>query len=256
MIGFQLAPTAEAAGYRLEAHESVGSTNALALERARGGDPGNLWVAALRQESGRGRRGRAWATPHGNLAATLLVVLDSRFQHAATLGFVAGLALSDALDAVAPGSKVHIAPDGGSAGRNRFELKWPNDVLADGAKMAGILLESAMLDGSRMAVAVGIGVNVVAHPLDVPYPATSLVDLGAKCDAQTLFLALSDAWMTNVGSGRAGEGLSAIRTRWLSRAAGLGGEVAVRIDVPADVLKTGKLRALGVSGKARPCDAF
>ncbi|MCO5065490.1 MAG: biotin--[acetyl-CoA-carboxylase] ligase [Rhizobiaceae bacterium] len=230
MTGFALSPTAELAGFRLEAFHSVGSTNVVALDRARAGDRGNLWIAALRQETGRGRRGRAWSTPEGNLAATLLVVLDGDFQHAATLGFVAGLSLADALDAVAPGSTVHIAPDGGSAGRNRFELKWPNDVLANGAKMAGILLESSMLASNRMAVAVGIGVNVVEHPRDVPYPATSLSALGAACDAQRLFLALSDAWVTHFGDWRGGQGLRGIRDRWLDRAAGLGGEVAVRID--------------------------
>ncbi|HEY5818484.1 MAG TPA: biotin--[acetyl-CoA-carboxylase] ligase [Mesorhizobium sp.] len=227
---FTLAPTASVAGYRLESHASVGSTNALALERAREGNEGNLWIVSKRQESGRGRRGRAWETPEGNLAATLLVILDGRFNYAATLGFVAGLALSQALEAIAPGRSVHVAPDGGGAGRNRFELKWPNDVLADGAKLAGILLESTLLPSGSMAVAVGIGVNVVAHPKDVPYPATSLAQLGAACSAETLFVALSDAWIDNARIWDKGLGLDAIRQRWLSRAAGLGSEVAVRVD--------------------------
>ena len=99
-----------------------------------------------------------------------------------------------------------------------------------GAKLAGILLESAMLPDGRMAVAIGIGVNVVAHPLDTPYPATSLHQLGAKCDAEPLFLALSDAWMVNARLWNDGHGLDAIRRKWLTRAAGLGGEVAVRLD--------------------------
>lgn len=227
---FILAPTASNAGFRLEAHASVGSTNALALEQARDGDLGNLWIVSKKQESGRGRRGRAWATPEGNLAATLLVVLTENLQHAATLGFVAGLALSQALDAVAPGKVVRVAPDGGGAGRNRFELKWPNDVLGEGAKLAGILLESTLLDPHRLAIAVGIGVNVVAYPEDVPYPATSLNRLGAGVDAETLFLALSDAWVENVRVWSGGNGLAAIRDRWLTRAAGLGSEVAVRVD--------------------------
>ena len=227
---FALAPTAVQEGYRLDAHDTVGSTNALALEHARAGDPGRLWVAALRQDSGRGRRGRAWATPHGNLAATLLLVERHELKLAATLGFVAGLALADALDAVMPDRKVAIAPDGGGAGRERFELKWPNDVLADGAKLAGILLESAMLDASRVALAIGIGVNVVAHPQDVPYPATSLSALGARCDAETLFLALTDAWSRNARDWDGGRGLATIRRRWLARAAGLGSQVAVRVD--------------------------
>src|SRR5690606_2317669 len=99
---FVLAPPAIAAGYRLEAHQSVTSTNALALERAREGDPGRLWVVATEQRGGRGRRGRPWATPRGNLAATLLLVDAFDPATAATLGFVAGLALGDALAAVVP----------------------------------------------------------------------------------------------------------------------------------------------------------
>lgn len=231
-MAFTLAPTAVSEGFRLEAHDTVGSTNALALERARAGDPGRLWVVARKQESGRGRRGRPWATPEGNLAATLLLVVDAELRLAATLGFVAGLALSDALDAVVPKGRISIGLDGGSGqGRNRFELKWPNDVLASGAKLAGILLESAVLDdGGGLAVAVGIGVNVVAYPDDLPYPATSLTALGASCDADTLFLALSDAWSENARLWNDGRGLAAVRRRWLDRAAGLGSEVAVRID--------------------------
>lgn len=227
---FRLAPTAIAEGYRLDAHESVGSTNALAIEHARAGDPGKLWIVASRQESGRGRRGRPWATPQGNLAATLLLISGRDLKCSATLGFVAGLALSDALDAVVPNVTVAVAPDGGSGAQGRFELKWPNDVLTSGAKLAGILLESTMVADDRAAVAVGIGVNVEAYPEDVPYPATSLRALGSTCDAGTLFLALSDAWSQAMRLWDEGRGLQSIRRRWLSRAAGLGGEVAVRVD--------------------------
>lgn len=227
---FRLAPTALAEGFRLDAHGSVGSTNALALEHARAGDAGKLWIVSKKQESGRGRRGRAWETPEGNLAATLLVITGQDLRLAATLGFVAGLSLADALDAVVPKGGISVGLDGAGEGRNRFELKWPNDVIASGAKLAGILLESAALDRGRFAVAVGIGVNVVTHPRDLPYPATSLQALGANCDAETLFLALSDAWAQNARLWDGGHGLSAVRNRWLERAAGLGGEVAVRID--------------------------
>ncbi|WP_378950263.1 biotin--[acetyl-CoA-carboxylase] ligase [Mesorhizobium sp. ANAO-SY3R2] len=230
-MGFQLAPTANAHGFRLEAHDTVGSTNALALERAVAGDPGRLWVVAKKQESGRGRRGRVWATPEGNLAATLLMVLERDLQRAATLGFVAGLALADALDAVAPNARFSVGVDGGSGqGVKRFELKWPNDVLASGAKLAGILLESTLLSQERLAISIGIGVNVVAHPDDLPYPATSLASLGAGVDAETLFLALSDAWSENERLWAGGRGLGDIRKKWLTRAAGLGSEVAVRVE--------------------------
>jgi len=229
-MGFVLAPAASLAGYRLEAYERVGSTNALAMEAARAGDPGNLWIVSKRQEAGRGRRGRAWQTPEGNLAATLLAKTGFDLKLAATLGFVAGLALADALAAVVPDTvSLSIAADGGNGTGQRFTLKWPNDVLAQGRKLAGILLESTLLDRDRFAVAVGIGVNVVAYPDNLPYPATSLAAMGANCDAETLFLALSDAWMNYVGLWDNGRGLDRIRRLWLAQAAGLGGEVAVNI---------------------------
>lgn len=231
-MNFSLAPAAAAAGYRLEAHETIGSTNARALELGAQGDPGRLWVVSSRQESGRGRRGRAWATPEGNLAATQLVsVSGADLAIAATLGFVAGLALSQALETLVPEHRVSIAADGADGARGgRFELKWPNDVLSGGAKLAGILLESAVMPANRAIVAVGIGVNVVAHPDDLPYPATSLAALGSKADAASLFSSLSDAWMHNLGIWDEGRGLAEVRKLWLERAAGLGGEVAVRVD--------------------------
>lgn len=228
---FSLSPIAAADGYRLAAYDSVGSTNALALERARDGEPGKTWFVTQKQEAGRGRRGRVWATPEGNLAATLLLTPEFDLKSAATLGFVAGLSLADALDAVIPDARIGVGVDGGTPlSGGRFELKWPNDVLASGAKLSGILLESAMLGENRFALAIGIGVNVVASPTDVPYPATSLADLGSKCDAETLFLALSDAWVDNVRAWDEGRGLRTIRQRWLERAAGLGSDVAVQVD--------------------------
>ena len=228
-MAFQLAPEAIAQGYRVESHHTVGSTNVLAMERANEGDPGQLWICALKQQSGRGRRGRAWETPVGNLAATLLMVGNHDPKRAATLGFVAGLSLSDALRTVVPG--VAVAADGaGSGSGSAFTLKWPNDVLADGAKLAGILLESTFLRDGRFAVAVGIGVNVVAHPSDLPYPATSLRTLGADTSAEALFMALSAAWARNMAIWNEGRGLATIRDLWLTRAAGLGGDVAVRLD--------------------------
>ncbi len=234
-MGFSLSPLAQQNGFRLEAFETIGSTNAIALERAQAGDPGKLWVVSKKQESGRGRRGRAWATSHGNLAASLLLTGRFELKTAATLGFVAGLSLADALDAVCPSAKFVVGLDGAAnAGTGesplRVELKWPNDLLADGAKLAGILLESTHLPDNRLAIVVGIGVNVVAYPDDVPYPATSLTRLGANCDSETLFLALSDAWEENSRVWDEGRGLAAIRKRWLARAAGLGSEVAVRVD--------------------------
>lgn len=229
---FALAPSAQLQGYRLEAHESVGSTNTLAIERAHAGDPGHLWIVSSSQLSGRGRRSRAWATPRGNLAATLLLTDIRDLALAATLGFVAGLALADALKAVIPGTqRAGLGLDGAELPcGGRLELKWPNDVLAANAKLAGILLESTALSPDRYAVAIGIGVNVVSFPEDTPYPATSLAQVGATCDAETLFLALSDAWVASSAVWDDGRGLAQVKSRWLEQASGLGSEVAVRYE--------------------------
>lgn len=260
---FSLGPLAVAEGYRIEAHESVGSTNALALQRAVEGDPGKLWVVANEQTEGRGRRGRSWSTPRGNLAATLLVTGSFNAPTAATLGFVAGLSLGDALEqfhekwtpvfrpeppklrsldqsgvsmkrrddlgATIVRANHSVGLGGGEARGGRFELKWPNDVLFDGKKLAGILLESSTM-GDRLAVAIGIGVNVASHPENLPYPTTSLKEFDAGADAAALFQALSDAWIDNMRLWDHGRGMAATRERWLSRAAGLGGRVAVRVD--------------------------
>lgn len=219
--GFTLAPAAFADNYRLEFFPVVGSTNAEALDRATAGDAGRLWFVSPKQESGRGRRGRTWTAPEGNLAATLLLVDRFAPKIAATLGFVAGLALADAVDAVLPEAV---------ASRVTVALKWPNDVLVDGAKLSGILLESTLLSDGRFGLAVGMGTNVVASPQGLPYPATSLRELGSQVDAATLFLALSDAWCHYHSIWNAGRGLNEIRLRWLKRAHGLGQPVMMQLN--------------------------
>lgn len=225
---FALSPTAVADGFRLESFAEIGSTNQLALERARQGDPGRLWLVTGHQTGGRGRRGRPWEGRPGNLAATLLIRPTVELAVSASLGFVAALALRDALLAVVPKGAFAVAPDGGDLVRGgRFALKWPNDVLADGAKLSGILLETARVGAEDLAVAIGIGVNVVDHPCGTPYPATDLSAMGCNCSAGDLFFALSDAFVDNLRLWRAGQGLSAIRDRWLEGAAGLGSQVAV-----------------------------
>ena len=213
-MGFQLSPEAQNQGYRLESHDTVGSTNSMALERAKTGDTGRLWIAALKQDAGRGRRNRAWESPHGNLAATLLHIHHGDLGQVATLGFVAGLALKEAVDAIAPRY-------------GKFTLKWPNDVLADGKKLSGILLESIALQNGGLGIAIGIGVNIIAHPLQTPFPATDLAYQDINASAEHVFLALSDAWVTLFRLWNNGSGLDIIRKRWLAGAAGLGTEIAI-----------------------------
>lgn len=232
MTEFALGSKARAAGYRLRAHDSVGSTNAEAIAAAHDSDPGGIWFAARQQTAGRGRRGRAWVNPHGNLAATLLIVPDADPTSVATLGFVAGVALNAALSVVLPKGLVRIGIDGADIadGNGRIALKWPNDVLADGAKLAGILLEAAKLPDGRHAIAIGIGVNVVASPADLPYPATSLAELGATRSAEAVFEALSDAWVDVFGVWDDGRGIGQVLAQWRAAAAGIGAPVAVNQD--------------------------
>jgi BirA family biotin operon repressor/biotin-[acetyl-CoA-carboxylase] ligase len=228
---FALGPKARAAGYRLRAYDSIGSTNAEALAAAAAGDRGGVWFVAREQTAGRGRRGRQWINPPGNLAATLLIVPESDPTAAATLGFVAGVSLNRALSTILPDGMVRIGIDGADAqGGGRIALKWPNDVLADGAKLAGILLEASKLPDGRHAVAIGIGVNVVAAPEGLPYPATSLVALGAPRSAEDVFDALSDAWVETFGLWNDGRGIGDVLKHWRASAAGIGAPVAVNQD--------------------------
>src|ERR1700726_1014653 len=222
-MAFTLGPRANSAGYRLAAFDQIGSTNAEALARARAGEGGPIWFVTSEQTAGRGRRHRPWIAPRGNLASSILEVIDVSPAVAATLGFAAGLALEAALQ------KVSLEASIRSAGSDdmKLSLKWPNDVLAGQRKLAGILLEAEALADNRMAVVVGIGTNVVAAPEGTPTPATSLAALGIDVGAEELFGALSDSWAEFRGIWDAGRGFSEIRRLWLERAAGLGQPVAV-----------------------------
>lgn len=227
MAGFWLGSRAVSRGYRLNGFDSVGSTSTEAAKAAQAGDSGDVWFCALQQTAGRGRRGRPWQSPHGNLAASLLVVPDVDPAIAATLGFVAGVSLNRALAGIVPAAQLKSGIDGADVAGGRIALKWPNDVLADGAKLAGILLEAHKRPDGAMGIVVGIGVNVVEAPEGLPYPATSLRALGLDTTAETVFGALSDAWVEAVEVWDRGRGVTEVLKLWRQSAAGIGAEVAV-----------------------------
>lgn len=218
---FALGPRALSAGYKLAAFERTGSTNTEAIAHARAGERGPMWFVTSEQTAGRGRRQRAWIAPKGNLAASVLEVLDIAPAVAATIGFAAGLAEEAALERVSVEAALRLGPE-----RPRYALKWPNDVLANGKKLVGIGLEAEAV-GDRLAVVVGIGTNVVAAPEGTPTPAVSLAALGVQISAEELFSALSDAWVEFRGIWDNGRGFAEIRKLWLERAAGLGERVAI-----------------------------
>ena len=208
-------------GFRLQACDVVDSTNARALAAARAGDPGKLWVTGREQTAGRGRRGRTWSSPRGNLYASLLLVGRAAPSEAnGTVSLLAAVALDQALIDVA-----------GPAAATRMALKWPNDILCDGRKVAGILVEAEDSGGDRYAVAIGIGVNCRSHPtVDGMQPAGDLAALGLGIDPEVLFARLAERMAAEIDRWDGGRNFAAIRDRWLKRAAGLG--AAVRVMLP------------------------
>jgi BirA family biotin operon repressor/biotin-[acetyl-CoA-carboxylase] ligase len=221
---FSLGPRSISAGYRLAAFESIGSTNAEAMTRARDGERGPIWFVTSEQTAGRGRRYRPWIAQRGNLASSVLEVIDVTPAVAATLGFAAGLALETALQRISVEASLRSA----GSEHMKYSLKWPNDVLAGRKKLAGILLEAEAVAGDGLAVVVGIGTNVIAAPEGTPTPATSLAALGVHVGAWELFAELSDSWTEYRGIWDQGRGFGEIRRLWLERAAGLGQPVAIQ----------------------------
>jgi len=219
-MSFTLGPRATSAGYRLNAYDQIGSTNVEAMARARDGDRGSIWFVTSEQTAGRGRRQRAWIAPRGNLASSVLEVLRITPATAATLGFAAGLAMEAALRKVSVEAALRAGPQ-----PLKYDLKWPNDVLAGGKKLVGISLDAEAMD-DHLAVVVGIGTNVVAAPEGTPTPAISLAALGVQVGAEELFSVLSDSWVDFLGIWDNGRGFGQIRRLWLDRAAGLGQAVA------------------------------
>ncbi len=201
--------------FRRFAYESLGSTNDEALARLRAGDPGQFFVTAVNQTSGRGRQGRAWVSPPGNFYASLGLRDPAPVGLAPQLGFVAGVALAKTLRAFL----------GGDA---RLRLKWPNDAVFAGAKLAGMLLESTTLPDGSLACVVGIGVNCVSSPVGLPYLATHLRAAGAKVGPEMLLPEFAANLAGELATWQKGAAFALIRERWMALAAGFGEPIVVR----------------------------
>ncbi|KQM65135.1 biotin--protein ligase [Sphingomonas sp. Leaf17] len=189
----------------------TGSTNADVLSLAQAGAEDGLWLRAERQRSGRGRLGRDWASPVGNLYASTLVRLRADDPPAPTLALVAAVALEQAVSAV-------LNYDA----RSKLTLKWPNDLLLGGAKLSGILLERA-----GDAVVVGIGVNLGSHP-DLPDRATTDLRSHGVSVTPADFLRMLAATFDRWREIWRGQGVTAVRARWLERAHPVGTALAAR----------------------------
>jgi BirA family biotin operon repressor/biotin-[acetyl-CoA-carboxylase] ligase len=200
----------EAVGFRLEHVAEIGSTNASLVARAQAGERGPLWLVADVQVAGKGRNSRHWVSPAGNLYASLLLTDPAPALHIAELSFVFALALRDAVLAAAG---IHDDP--------RLTLKWPNDLMAEGMKTAGLLLEGGQAGGVPFVVA-GFGVNVVSHPEGTAHKATHLVATGLSIGRDGLFAALSSAVARRLRQWSRGMDFATIRSDWLKHAHGLG----------------------------------
>ncbi|MFC5374664.1 biotin--[acetyl-CoA-carboxylase] ligase [Brevundimonas faecalis] len=199
--------------------EETDSTNAEARRRAEAGEVGPLWITARRQTAGRGRRGRKWESESDNLASTLLLLTRKSPAEAAQLTFAASLAVADLLDRYVPPALVTI--------------KWPNDVLLDGRKTSGILIESGPAPSGGLWLAVGIGVNLSQTPGETERPATCIaehlnqgviappsVNEAAQALAKTFGVWL-DRWTTL--------GFQPILDAWTARTPGLHGPCTARL---------------------------
>jgi BirA family transcriptional regulator, biotin operon repressor / biotin---[acetyl-CoA-carboxylase] ligase len=196
--------------------DSVTSTNAEAMRLA----PGPAWVLGLEQTAGRGRRARPWDSPRGNMYASLVMSPAGSAAEVALRSFVAALALRDAL------AKVSGVPQA-------FALKWPNDVLCNGGKIAGILLESTSVGAGVAHLVIGVGVNLIAAPdagqveTGALMPVSLLAETGKRVAPEAMLEALAVAF-ARWEAVFVADGFPPIRAAWLASAAHLGQPIRAR----------------------------
>ena len=217
--------------FSLVALERIDSTNEEMHRRARTGAAEGTLVWAREQSRGRGRRGRDWSSPQGNLYLSLLLRPRVPPAEAAQIGFVAAVALAESFESLLPPGR-------------RLGCKWPNDLLIDGAKVSGILPEAEAAGGIVEAIVLGMGVNVASFPAELPYSATSLAAAGAEASVEAVLEALAprlEAWYRRWREA----GFAPVRRRWLDFAVGLGEPIEVRLE--REVLR-GRFAGLDASG--------
>jgi BirA family biotin operon repressor/biotin-[acetyl-CoA-carboxylase] ligase len=217
-------------GARRIHHDTLDSTNSEARRMAQAGEPGPVWISATRQSAGRGRRGRVWDSGEGNLAATLLLRPAAPVSTVGQLSFAAALAVAE--------TAAHFAPQAA------ITVKWPNDVLADGKKLAGILLESEPAPNG-VWLAIGIGINLASFPEGTEFPATSLAQLGIAPPSSDEALTILAARFAHWYAAWMDQGFETLRAAWLARAGGLG--LPIRARLPNET-RTGVFEGIDAAG--------
>lgn len=203
--------------YHLLSFDSLDSTNEEARRLARGGGSHGAVIWARQQSGGRGRMGREWVSNEGNLFVSLLLQPDKPLKEISQLSFVAAVAVIASLEAMLPPG-------------NRLQCKWPNDVLLNGRKLGGILLESFRTDGSdRPWVVVGVGVNVDSFPPRTEFPATCLKEAGVELVSAKIILSRFVHHFIECYNGWNTKGFAPVRRRWMQVAWGLDQRLCARL---------------------------
>jgi len=203
--------------YNLHEYQSLGSTNDEALILAPT-SPDKTVIWAREQTNARGRRGRTWQAPPGNLYCSIILKPDVAISECSQLGYVAALAIFDTL--------IELCPT-----ECKVSCKWPNDVLLNGKKVSGILLESSLSNNKKPDwVILGVGINVVAHPDDTEFPATDMSAEGTRQATAPLTLERFIAHFEHWSNLWAHDGFAQLRQTWLDCATGLGKKIIVRLE--------------------------
>lgn len=219
--------------WRALAFDEIDSTNAEAMRRAAVGERGPAWITARFQSKGRGRSGRTWASADASLAATLLIAPTCPPASLPQLSLVAGIAAHDAIVGMLP-----------VAARRDVRIKWPNDILIRGDKVAGILVESTII-GRTPVAAIGTGINVAAAPDLAQRQAASVAMHGGPADVSLMSSRLAASLELWIGTWAAGAAFATIRAAWLDRAGPLGEPMTVNA---AGVLVAGRFAGLDLDG--------
>ena len=204
--------------FRLECHEVLESTSSLVKQRAEAGEAEGLAIQALRQSAGRGRQGRGWESPAGNLYISVLLRPAVPLRDAPQWSFVAAVALAETLNGLLPEA-------------SKLSLKWPNDLLLQGAKAAGILVETGIAPSHALDwICIGIGVNIRSKPNLPDRPTACLAEYLAappapEALAQSLLVSLAH-WHDV----RLQQGFAPIREAWLRHAPAMGAPISLKRD--------------------------
>ena len=197
---------------RLVVIEETSSTNEEALRAISEGAVSGTWILARSQTSGRGRSGRSWVSPPGNLYASLILNDVAPLSHAYQLALVCGVAIHDA-----------VIKATGTREPRRLELKWPNDLLLDRSKVGGILVESSVAgNADRADVVVGIGLNLRSAPKIEGVRTSRLADFGLVIDPEKMVGFLDYALQHWLSMWMAEDGFHQVRRAWLARSVPLG----------------------------------